>query len=350
MNLKSEYIFLSDGYRGGASRFLNDHINYLARKKKQVTLLDPNPKKTFENLNKKIKVFKIRINENNYSNKKFLNDLININKKNSYLVITNFVFLIKYFFILKKFREKNKIILTIHSGILRKNFKNMLLAFTFSFLYSNIDFLIFGSSSAKKWWISQFPWLRFGKTLIRYNGINLPYKKNIRILKKPIQISFVGRLENENNPEFFINIAEELSKNHYKFKFNIFGDGPELKNLKLHSKSHLIKFHGWKKKKEIYKITDILIITAPTNNFPYVALEAKSFGIPVLSCSKGDISKIIKNNIDGHIVSTNSVHIMINLLNKIIKNYNKYSKNSIKRSRQYDLEKSCRKFWKITQQ
>ena len=81
MNLKSEYIFLSDGYRGGASRFLNDHINYLARKKQQVTLLDPNPKKTFESLNKKIKVFKIRINENNYSNKKFLNDLININKK-----------------------------------------------------------------------------------------------------------------------------------------------------------------------------------------------------------------------------------------------------------------------------
>ena len=62
-----------------------------------------------------------------------------------------------------------------------------------------------------------------------------------------------------------------------------------------------------------------MIITAPTNNFPYVAMEAKSFGIPVLSCSKGDISKIIKNNIDGHIVSTNSVHIMINLLNKIIK-------------------------------
>ena len=39
MNLKSEYIFLSDGYRGGASRFLNDHINYLARKKQQEAAL-----------------------------------------------------------------------------------------------------------------------------------------------------------------------------------------------------------------------------------------------------------------------------------------------------------------------
>jgi glycosyltransferase involved in cell wall biosynthesis len=349
MNLKSEYIFLSDGYRGGASQFLNDHINYLAKKKRNVTILDPNPKKTFETFHKKIKFHKIKINENNFSNKKFLNNLINFDKKKSFLIITNFVFLIKYFFIFRKFRKKNKIILTIHSGILKKTFRNIFLAFIFSLICRNIDFLIFGSNSAKKWWMEHFPWMRFNKTLIIYNGINLPRNSKTRILKKPIQISFVGRLENENNPIFFVDIAKELLKKNDNFRFNIFGDGPELKNLKSNFKSNFIKFHGWTKKNKMYNITDILIITAPINNFPYTALEAKSFGIPVLSCSDGDISKIIRNDIDGHIVSTNSVYPMISLINKIIKNYKKYSKNSIKRSKLYDLESSCKKFWKITQ-
>ena len=197
MNLKSEYIFLSDGYRGGASKFLNDHVNYLARNKNKVTILDPNPKKTFEKFHKKIIVRKIKINENNLSNKKFLNNLINLKKK-SFLVITNFVFLIKYFFIFRKFRKKNKIILTIHSGVLKKNLRNMFLAFIFSLICKNIDYLIFGSNSAKKWWMKHFPWMKYNKTLIKYNGINLSNKLKPRILKKPFQISFVGRLEKEN--------------------------------------------------------------------------------------------------------------------------------------------------------
>ena len=58
------------------------------------------------------------------------------------------------------------------------------------------------------------------------------------------------------------------------------------------------------KKKKIYSISDIIIITSPINNFPYVALEAKSYGIPVISCSKGDIKEIIKNNKDGYLKYT----------------------------------------------
>lgn len=346
MESKLKYIFLSDGYRGGASQFLNDHSNYLAKKNKDVILLDPNPQKTFEKLHKKIKVKKININDCNAKNKKILNDLINTKKKNSFLIISNFVFLIKYFLILSKFRKNNKIILTVHSGRLKKNFKFILLDFIFSLISKNVDFLIFGSHSAKRWWTNNFPWMGFQDLSVKYNGIKLPNNQKIKKLKKPFQISFVGRVEEENNLKFFIDIAEEILKKSDNFRFNIFGDGPELKNFRSNFSKKCIKFHGWTKKDKIYKITDILIITAPINNFPYVALEAKSFGIPVLSCSRGDISKIIKNGIDGYIVDTNSIYIMINLINKIINKYKDFSTNSIKRSKLYDLENSCKKFWK----
>ena len=88
------------------------------------------------------------------------------------------------------------------------------------------------------------------------------------------------------------------------------------------------------------------MITSPINNYPYVALEAKSFGIPVISCSKGDISKIIKNKIDGFIKHTNSTSKMVDLIYKITKNYYRFSKNCINRSGHYNLNIACKKFWK----
>ena len=127
--------------------------------------------------------------------------------------------------------------------------------------------------------------------------------------------------------------------------FNIYGEGSMENHLKDSSKSLNIKFHSWEKKKIIFKNSDIILITSPINNYPYVALEAKSFGIPVISCSKGDISKIIKNDIDGFIKLTNSTKTMINLINKIQKDYYRFSKNCIKRSLNYDLNNTCKKFW-----
>ena len=54
-----EYIFISDGYRGGANTFMNNHMEYLISKKKKVFLYDQNPNFTFEKLNKKISTFRV---------------------------------------------------------------------------------------------------------------------------------------------------------------------------------------------------------------------------------------------------------------------------------------------------
>ena len=111
------------------------------------------------------------------------------------------------------------------------------------------------------------------------------------------------------------------------------------------SKYDDIKFHGWKNNKDIYRNSDIILITGKINNFPYVALEAKSYGIPVISCSRGDIKKIIKNNFDGFINYTNSSKTIINLINRISKKYSKFSKNSFLRSKLFEIDSSCKKFW-----
>ena len=267
-------------------------------------------------------------------------------KKKIYLMITNYVIFIKYYFFFKNLDRKNfKIILTIHSGIFDLNIKRYIAGFIFSIIYNKIDYLFFGSNSSKLWWKNMYPWMKIRSSKIHFNGIRLKNIKFPKKIKKNVQISFAGRIVVENNPEFFIRIANEYLKYNKKAIFNIFGDGLLLKSIKKKNKKKNLRFHGWVKKEKIYKISNIIVITSPINNFPYVALEAKSYGIPIVSCSKGDIKKIVINNFDGYLNYSNSEKKMALLIKKVEKNYKKFSKNSLFRSKKFELNNSCKKFW-----
>ena len=80
------------------------------------------------------------------------------------------------------------------------------------------------------------------------------------------------------------------------------------------------------------------------NNYPYAALEAKNYGIPVISCSKGDIRKIIKNNKDGYICKRDTDDF-INKIKIAIKRYSILTKNTLETRKKFELNKSMKKFW-----
>tara|TARA_B100000795_G_scaffold206837_1_gene160294 strand:- start:296 stop:1348 length:1053 start_codon:yes stop_codon:yes gene_type:complete len=337
---RTQYIFFSNGQKGGLATFINDHMNYLSQTKKDLLLIDDNPKQTYKNLNKKINFYKFN------KDKKKLDKTLNTGSKSKILFITNYAFLIWYYFILKNFRKKkNKIILTLHSGLLNLNLRTYLAGLLFSLIYQNSDFLFFGSNSAKDWWKKKYPWMKIENCPVFHNGIKTRKKKPLRKLGKKINIAFAANLENENNPIFFLNICSMILKIKKNIVFNIYGDGSLFHNLKKYKEKNII-FHGWTKKNIIFKKTDLLIITSKVNNFPYAALEAKSYGIPVISCSKGDIDKIIKNGKDGFVKHTNKPEIMIVLIEKILKNYEFFSRNSYLRSFEFDVNNACEKFWR----
>ena len=346
MRKESKFIFVSDGYKGGATNFLYQHMNYLKSKKKDVILIDDSPAKTYEKLNINIKKYKVKVSTSNYNTKNQIENIIMKNFGNNYIFITNYVFLIKYFFLFKKLKKNNnKIIITLHSGLLNLNIKNYLGGLIFSFIYPLADKIYFGSESAKKWWKIKYPWMKIKKAQIIYNGIEINPKKKKNKIKKFLKVSFVGRLEEENDPEFFLDIANKYLHTNSKCVFNIFGSGSLTKSLIKKNSKKKVNFLGWRKAGYIYKNTDILIITSKVNNFPYVALEAKSHGIPVITCSKGDIKKIIKNKHDGLINYSRSSDIMVKLIDKIVKKYSYYSKNSIINSKKFDVNVSYNKFW-----
>ena len=139
----------------------------------------------------------------------------------------------------------------------------------------------------------------------------------------------------------FLKLANSYYLKNQDIQFHCFGDG-SLKKIILNNK---IIFHGWTRPGKIYKITDLLVITSKLQNFPYVALEAKASGLPVISCSKGDIKKIIFNNKDGFLFNKFDLEKMSKKILLIKRNYKFYSKNAKKYSKRFDERKSLRKIW-----
>ena len=99
-----------------------------------------------------------------------------------------------------------------------------------------------------------------------------------------------------------------------------------------------VTFHGWQPESIVYRNSDIVIITSYINNFPYVALEAKSYGIPSLVyCTEGGINEIIKNNYDGIIINSGKKSLKVsNYINKIKFNYKFFSYNAYINAKKYN--------------
>ena len=68
-------------------------------------------------------------------------------------------------------------------------------------------------------------------------------------------------LKKEKNPEFFLKIANDYLKDFNNAIFNIYGEGTMYNHLINISKYDDIKFHGWKNNKDIYRNSDIILIT-----------------------------------------------------------------------------------------
>ena len=339
-------IFISNGYKGGANKYIQQHMKFIKKEKKY--LLDDNPIKNYNNLIlKNINWYKVKVLKESFYFKKIITKIIENDKKNenTLIFITNFAIIFKYLIFFLKLRKKGvKICLTIHSGLLQIKLKNLIAAFIFSFFINIVNVLIFGSNSSKKWWFSFFPWMSLKKNRVIYNGIEQRKINLKKINFNKINVSFIARLERENDPYLFCQIAKSLVKKTKKINFHIYGDGELKKDIIKYNK--IIKFHGWCKENKIYNNSDIVLITSYVNNFPYVALEAKSYGLPVISCSEGDIKHIIKNNNDGYLTLERKIDVICKLILKTIKNYKVLNNNALKNVKHFEAQKSCKKIWR----
>ena len=89
----------------------------------------------------------------------------------------------------------------------------------------------------------------------------------------------------------------------------------------------------------MYQKIDVLFVTSKIENCPLSVIEAKSYGIPTVTISKGGIKEIIRNRRDGLILNKKSS--LEEIKNKILslkKNYNFYKKNCLENSTNFELD------------
>ena len=125
---------------------------------------------------------------------------------------------------------------------------------------------------------------------------------------KNINILWAGRLTEQKGIDDLVTIVDILNKSRYENSiiWNIVGEG-DLRNdiVRLAKRWDNVYFRGYIRNdriSKIYRENNILIVTSKWESFPYVILEAQSFGLPVISYNIPGCKDIILNNKSGYLV------------------------------------------------
>lgn len=145
-------------------------------------------------------------------------------------------------------------------------------------------------------------------TLI-YNAIEAPEKCKTFLRKEldiPLKVKIVGnvaRLDKQKNPSRFLEVARIILQNRQDVVFVWIGDstnppgrykqmmeivnGDELLKGKIHFMGHRDNAAN------LINDFDVFLLTSESEGLPLVILEARSFGVPIVSTDIGGISEII---------------------------------------------------------
>ncbi|MGY0217074.1 glycosyltransferase family 4 protein [Endozoicomonadaceae bacterium StTr2] len=108
-------------------------------------------------------------------------------------------------------------------------------------------------------------------------------------------IGFVGRLSHEKGPDIFIELAKRVPSQ----PFIIFGDGSMRSELEAKAPENVC-FRGMTRDMEQHwPQLGLLGITSRDEGLPLVALEAMSYGIPVLASQVGGLPQLINKEKNG---------------------------------------------------
>ncbi|MBI5574564.1 MAG: glycosyltransferase [Elusimicrobia bacterium] len=185
------------------------------------------------------------------------------------------------------------------------------------------------------------------KIIVIYNGVELPEHQNIRTSERIFTVAYIGRLHKEKGVYLIPKIAKIVCKKNDKIKFLIYGDGPEKGNLQLKVKNlkleNSVIFMGWQNNLEnIYSSINILLLPSEEESFPQTALEAMSFGIPVIASDVGGVSEVVEHQKTGILIKSKSPESFADAILSISQDYycyHHFSENSKIKATIFTVEK-----------
>jgi L-malate glycosyltransferase len=144
-------------------------------------------------------------------------------------------------------------------------------------------------------------------TRIRFilNGISLPDDKRNFVSEDQFTVLYAGRGTTEKRVHLVAAIAQRLLKEILPIKFLFMGDVKDAIPMTLQSGLEFLGNQNDPKAiQNIYRSSDVLILTSVFEGFPMVVMEGMANGLAIVSTDVGDLSKHIKDGINGFLIKS----------------------------------------------
>lgn len=169
------------------------------------------------------------------------------------------------------------------------------------------------------------------KTYIIYNSVEVP-SESVR-WKMPFRFLYMGVLIKRKGVKDLLQAIVQLKKSGEidGLEFIIAGTGNEEKNLLEYCKkmeiNDYVSFIGWveaEKKKEIFLGAQAMVLPSYNEGLPISILEAMGYAMPVISTDVGDISTVLKNDINGKLIHQGNIDELKKAIIDVAKSKERY--------------------------
>lgn len=190
--------------------------------------------------------------------------------------------------------QKIPIVFTLHNTIVPEWYRRIILYLCKPLRQTDINF----SPSIKKWYLKN--------TVVIPNGVDFEnftsFPKKFEKSTDTFQFLFLGRIEEQKNPFFLIELANYLTQNNQvNFRINLAGDGSLRKqleqNISIHQIDKFINILGFQNNiNELFNMSHCLILPSLWEGLPISLIEASAAKLPIITTPVGSIPEFFNNS------------------------------------------------------
>jgi len=174
--------------------------------------------------------------------------------------------------------------------------------------------------------------IRSGIEMEKFKNVDInvkEYKKALGIEDKDSVVVTVGPFKKQKNLTDYIEVAGIVRGRVANVKFLVIGDGALRKvleeRIRLLNLGDVVKLLGWRRDvPQIFKISNLFVLTSLWEGLPRAAVEALVSGLPVVAYDVDGLRDIIVNGVNGYRVKVKDVGALAERIVELLTDRDKY--------------------------
>lgn len=115
-----------------------------------------------------------------------------------------------------------------------------------------------------------------------------------------LKLCYVGRLSHEKSPGLAVETAVELHRRGHRVRLDVYGTGPDLRELRRTAGDAPVVFHGFVGGRDEvarrFAAADVSLSVCPSETFGLAVLEALACGTPVVTADRGGAKELVNGS------------------------------------------------------